>query len=92
MFGFPDAILSDQGRQFESSVYIDFLNQFKIKKLCTNANHASSNGIVERFNGIIKKRMLSYLTQKGISMNCWQEPHLMAQLVVDLLMFFLGSS
>ena len=71
LFGFPDAILSDQGTQFESNDFKNFLLKFKINKLRTNSYHPQGNGICERFNGTFKKTMLSYLTAKGASMSQW---------------------
>lgn len=71
--GFPDAILSDQGTQFESEDFKTFLNKFNIKKLRTNAFHPAGNGICERFNGIFKKSMLSYLTERKRSMTDWTD-------------------
>ena len=73
LFGFPDAILSDQGVQFESHEYKNFLAEFKIKKLRTNAYHPSSNGIVERFNGALKLNMKAYVVHKGLSFNQWSQ-------------------
>ena len=71
LVGFPDAILSDQGSQFESAEFRNFLSGFNIRKLRTNAYHPSGNGICERFNGVFKKCMLSYVTAKGIGMHEW---------------------
>ena len=63
-FGFPDSVLSDQGSQYESNEFLCFLNSFSIKKLRTNSYHPQGNGLCERFNGTIKKLMLSYLFMK----------------------------
>jgi len=70
-FGFPDAVLSDQGTQFESHEFQTFLKQFHIRKLKTNAYHPAGNGLCERFNGVLKKSMISYLTEKCDSMHNW---------------------
>ena len=71
LFGFPDSVLSDQGTQFQSHEFKQFLESFKIKQLRTNAYHPAGNGLCERFNGTLKRSMLSYLTSKGWSMNQW---------------------
>jgi len=70
-FGFPDAVLSDQGTQFQSHEFQQFLRKFNIRQLKTNAYHPAGNGVCERFNGVLKKGMLSYLTEKGDDMNKW---------------------
>ena len=71
LFGFPDSILSDRGTQFESNDFKQFLSQFNIKKLRTTAYHPQGNGICEKFNGTIKKRMLAYLVSKNLGMDKW---------------------
>ena len=70
-FGFPDAILSDQGSQFESREFLQFLEKFHIKKLRTNAYHPAGNGLCERFNGTLKRSLLSYVTERGLPTSCW---------------------
>jgi len=71
VFGFPDAILTDQGRQFESDLFKDFLNAFGIKKLRSNPYTPQTNGVCERFNGTLKKGLLGYLTEKGYPSSQW---------------------
>ena len=70
-FGLPDSVLTDQGAQFESHEFKSFLSDFKIKKLRTNSYHPAGNGLCERFNGVLKKSMLSYLTEKGLPTSQW---------------------
>jgi len=69
--GFPNAVLSDQGANFESAEFKNFLQSFQIKKLRTNAYHPSGNGICERFNGVFKKMMLSYVTERSLNNYEW---------------------
>ena len=71
LFGFPDAVLSDRGSQFESKEFIDYLRSYGIKKLRTNAFHASGNGICERFHKTIKKSMIACLDEHSLSSNQW---------------------
>jgi len=69
--GFPNAILSDRGSNFESYDFKNFLSGFGIKKLRTHAYRPSGNGICERVNGVLKKSMKSYLTERSFSANEW---------------------
>ena len=69
--GFPDAILTDQGAQFESHDFKNFLAELGIKKLRTNAYHPQGNGICERFNGTFKKLLKCYVVDKNLSFNDW---------------------
>jgi len=69
--GFPDAVLSDQGSQFESFEFRNFLDTYQIKKLRTNAYHPQGNGCCERLNSTIKKLMKSYVIEKNLSFFSW---------------------
>ena len=46
----PDVLHSDQGRNFESSLFHQVLQAFGIHKTRTTAYHPQSDGMVERFN------------------------------------------
>ena len=61
--GFPNAVLSDRGTNIASHDFTSFLSQYNIKKLRTNSYHPSGNEIAERFNGVLKKSMLTYITK-----------------------------
>ncbi|KII62948.1 Transposon Ty3-I Gag-Pol polyprotein [Thelohanellus kitauei] len=56
-FGIPKAIHSDMGTQFESSVFQNICQYLGIKKTRTTPYHPSGNGLVERFNRVIKERI-----------------------------------
>ena len=49
-YGFPEKIISDQGRNFESDLIKEFCNLAKVKKLRTTPYHPLTNGQCERFN------------------------------------------
>ena len=49
-YGFPEKIISDQGRNFESDLIKEFCNLAKVKKLRTTPYHPMTNGQCERFN------------------------------------------
>ena len=52
--GTPRRILTDQGKNFESSEFSDFCSLFRIFKIRTTAYHSQSNGVCERFNQTLK--------------------------------------
>ena len=51
--GIPRAILSYQGKQFESELLNQLCATLKIKKYRSSPYHPQSNGIVERFHGTL---------------------------------------
>ena len=53
VYGFPDTILTDQGRNFESRMIREMCQLLKIRKLRTTPYHPQSNGQVERFNSTL---------------------------------------
>jgi len=50
VYGTPKRILTDQGRNFESSYFQNFCNYFRINKIRTSGYRSQANGICERFN------------------------------------------
>ncbi|KAJ1131537.1 hypothetical protein NDU88_009873 [Pleurodeles waltl] len=68
--GIPDEILTDNGSQFTSSQFSDFLVLMGIKHVKTSVYHPMSNGLVERFNRVIKENM--QLAKAG-GLNCKDE-------------------
>lgn len=55
--GIPREILSDRGTQFTSEMMQEFLRLLSVKGLTTTPYHAMCNGLVERFNGVLKKML-----------------------------------
>jgi hypothetical protein len=58
--GLPREILSDRGTQFTSDLMNEIARLLSVKQLTTTPYHAMSNGLVEKFNGVLKfmlKRM-----------------------------------
>lgn len=49
-FGVPRSIHSDQGRNFESTLFTELCNLLQMHKMRTTAYMPQSNGMVERFN------------------------------------------
>ena len=50
IYGQPEIIHSDQGRNFESSILTQTLEAFGVNKSRTTAYHPQGDGMVERFN------------------------------------------
>jgi transposase InsO family protein len=71
-YGFPDAILSDRGSQFESGEYRTYLSKFRIKKLSTTAYHPQGNGLCERFNKTIQQHLLALLVENQRPRSEWK--------------------
>lgn len=49
-FGAPDKLLSDQGRNFLSSLIKQLCRSYRVEKIRTTAYHPQGNGCCERFN------------------------------------------
>lgn len=58
-FGPPVCIHSDQGTQFESSLFSQMCNIFGMTKSRTTAYHPQGNGALERFHRTLKERLLT---------------------------------
>ena len=70
-YGFPDSILSDRGTQFQSREFNAYLSNFGIKKLSTTAYRPSSNGICERVNGTIQRKIKALLAEQQLPPSRW---------------------
>ncbi|HKR06792.1 MAG TPA: hypothetical protein VJY62_19305, partial [Bacteroidia bacterium] len=68
-FGFPDRIHSDRGKEFCNQVLEGICKILKIKISTTLGYDPSCNGMVERFNGVIK----SSLNKKRASSHSWED-------------------
>uniref|UniRef100_A0A5S6Q225 RNA-directed DNA polymerase n=1 Tax=Trichuris muris TaxID=70415 RepID=A0A5S6Q225_TRIMR len=53
-FGLPAAVTTDQGRQFQSSLWRELASTFGIKLARTTAYHPQANGLVERLHRQLK--------------------------------------
>ncbi|XP_064463094.1 uncharacterized protein K02A2.6-like [Ornithodoros turicata] len=66
--GFPDEIVTDNGPQFVATEFKDFLHQRGIRHSNVSLYYPQANGLVERFNGVLKNIIqLSALESKPIS-------------------------
>lgn len=57
-FGVPARITSDQGRQFESSIFTELTTLIGANHLRTTPYHPQSNGIIERWHRVLKAAIL----------------------------------
>ena len=55
IYGLPNQVVTDNGRQFTSNQFKSFMKQNGINHMCTPAYHQSTNGQVERYVQILKK-------------------------------------
>ncbi|KAM0985228.1 hypothetical protein ACFX2I_012456 [Malus domestica] len=69
-FGIPNAIVTDNGRQFDNNKFRMFYSKFNINLCFSFPTHPQSNGQVEAINKIIKRTLKTNLDKaKG----CWPE-------------------
>ena len=52
--GMPSILLTDQGRNFESHLFASMCKLFGIEKRRTTPYHPQTDGLCERFNGVLK--------------------------------------
>lgn len=68
--GVPHQITSDNGAQFTSGIFEDYLRKLGIKHARTCAYHPQSNGLDERFNGTLVKILRNYISADQLN---WDE-------------------
>ncbi|KAJ1021274.1 hypothetical protein NDA18_005515 [Ustilago nuda] len=59
-FGYPDHMISDQGRQFISGAWKAFAEQMGVKHSLSMAYHPQTNGQTERVNQVIEQYLQMY--------------------------------
>ena len=62
--GIPNKILTDQGTNFMSSLMCQLCKLLDIKKINTSPYHPQANGLVENFNGTLKKMLKCYAQEE----------------------------
>ena len=77
--GLPSALLTDQGKNFTGKLIASLCQLFGIHKLQTTAYHPQSNGMLERFHGVLKP-IIAKAIDKGIG---WVEFLPLALLLLD---------
>ena len=64
-FGAPDAIHSDQGKSFESSLFTELCHLLGIHKTRTTPYHPQSDGLVEYFNCTLSMLLTTHAAGPG---------------------------
>ncbi|XP_062594005.1 uncharacterized protein LOC134255486 [Saccostrea cucullata] len=62
--GVPNEILSDQGTNFMSTLMTELCKLLQVRKLTTTPYHPQANGLVEKFNGTLKKMLKAYASSE----------------------------
>ena len=62
--GIPREILSDQGSNFMSDLVKNLCTMLGIKKIKTTPYHPQANGLVENFNGTLKRMLKGYSNEE----------------------------
>lgn len=57
-YGIPSILISDNGGEFTSQEFANWLSEFGIEHRFTSPYHPQTNGLVERFNGTLQKILL----------------------------------
>ena len=52
-YGWPEKILTDQGKSFENNLFRELCSLARVKKLCTSPYHPETNGQCEHFNATL---------------------------------------
>ncbi|XP_022149417.1 protein NYNRIN-like [Momordica charantia] len=69
-FGIPNAIVTDNGKQFDNAKFKDFCSNLGIRHLSSSPAHPKANGQVEAVNKIIKRELKLRLDSR---MGRWAE-------------------
>lgn len=64
-YGCPVKLTSDQGRQFESSLFQQLMKLLGINRIRTTAYHPQANGAVERWHRTLKAALMARLNTKS---------------------------
>lgn len=62
--GIPEEIITDRGSQFTSQMFGTMLRNYGIKHILIPTAHAASNGLIEKFNGTLKKMIICYINNQ----------------------------
>ena len=60
-FGVPDQVISDQGPAFTSELWAAAMIEMGIRHSLASAEHAQTNGLVEKMNGTLMDRLAAFV-------------------------------
>ncbi|GFS73224.1 pol polyprotein [Trichonephila clavipes] len=63
-FGVPTTITTDQGHQFESSLFLALARLLGLQRIRTTAYHPQSNELIEEFHHPLKAAIMCHATEK----------------------------
>ena len=75
-FGPPKLIVTDQGTNFKSNLAEEFYSALRSKHVTTTPYHPQTNGLTERYNGVIKTtltKFANHFTKAGKFEEDWDE-------------------
>jgi transposase InsO family protein len=61
--GFPDAIVSDRGRQFVSDLWRELCTLLQVKQRLSSAYHPETDGSTERMNSTTETVVRTYVNE-----------------------------
>ena len=62
--GIPDAILTDQGRNYQSKLIAELWDMLDVHKLRTTPFHPQCDGLTERFNRTLKRMITCFINKQ----------------------------
>lgn len=62
--GVPKEIITDKGSQFTSHRFKKMMEDYGIRHILITTAHPASNGLIEKFNGTLKKMIIAYLNEQ----------------------------
>ena len=71
LFGPPQSVHSDRGKEFLSSTFLEFLQSWGVKKSTTTPYNPKGNGLCEKMNGTIWKSVSCLLLDKKLEQDKW---------------------
>ena len=70
-YGLMRQLVTDQGRQFESTLFQELCKRLDIVKLRSSAFHPATNGLIERMNRTMEDMLSKYITQTQKDWDQW---------------------
>ena len=69
--GFPNTLISDQGREFVNKILNELCNLLQIKKLCTSSYHPASNSACENKIALVNRMLAGLMNSPADSWAVW---------------------